>query len=135
MTPFDPAFLLIPILKAIKPVSSSRPCLWSSLTLPQSDGSVGLFQPLDDMFDEAVPKIVKSVNARTSDGALAIPPISPEDMLSLSRYDCIVNCLNRICDFQSAYAAQFSLSLFGSDCPHVIDKRRCHLGAHGLPLL
>jgi len=54
---------------------------------------------LDDIFDEAVPKIVQSVNGRTSSGDA--PPISPEDMLSLTRYDCIINGLNRICDFQN----------------------------------
>lgn len=86
MTPIDPVFLLIPILQAIKP----------------NDGSVGLFQPLDDIFDEAVPKIVQSVNGRTSSGdALAFPPISLEDTLSLARYDCIINGLNRICDLQN----------------------------------
>jgi hypothetical protein len=105
-------------------------------TLPQNDGSVGLFQPLDDIFDEAVPKIVQSVNGRiSSDDAQAFPPISPEDMLSLTRYDCIINCLNRICDFQSARTAQPSLSLLGRDCPHMTYKRRYHTGAHGLPLL
>ena len=98
----------------------SPPCLWLSLPQPQNDGSVGLFQPLDDIFDEAVQKIVRSVNGRTSsDDALAFPPISSEDMLSLTRYDCIVNGLNRICDFQSA-----PLSLLGRDCPHMIDEKQ-----------
>ena len=112
----------------------ARPYLWSIFSLTQNDGSAGLFQPLDDIFDEAVSKIVRSVNGRTSDDAPAFPPISPEDILSLTRYDCIVNCMNRICDFQSARAA-LSLSLLGRDCPHMIDKRRCHPRAHGLPLL
>jgi len=76
--------------------------------LPQNDGAVGLFQPLDDIFDEAVSKIVRSVNEGTQDDALAFPP---EDMLSLTRYDCVINSLNRICDSQSARATQSSLSL------------------------
>ena len=150
MTPIDPAFLLIPILKAIKLVSistsksllrlsplSSTPCSWSSFFLAlttQDDGSVGLFQPLDDIFDEAASKIVRSVNERTPDDAPGFPPISPEDMLSLTRYDCIISCMNRICDFQSACAA-LSPSLLGRYCPHMIDKRRCHPGAYRLPLL
>ncbi|KAH9992609.1 ribonuclease H2, subunit B [Russula vinacea] len=83
MTPIDPAFLLIPILLAIKP----------------NDGSAGLFQPLDDIFDEAMPKIVRAVNGGTSDDKF--PPISQEDMLFLTRCDCIVNALKRICDFQN----------------------------------
>lgn len=138
MTPIDPIFLLIPILQAIKPVSicleplsplPSRPCLWSSL--PQNDGSAGLFQPLDDIFDEAAPKIVRSVNERTlNDDALAFPPISAEDMMSLTRYDCIIDALNRICDSQSARP-----SLVGRDRPHMMDERRYHPGAHCLPLL
>jgi ribonuclease H2 subunit B len=122
MTPIDPVFLLIPILQAIKPVSiylraalfplpAQTVCLWSSLPQPQNDGSVGLFQPLDDIFDEAVQKIVQSVNGRTSsDDALAFPPISPEDVLSLTKYDCIINGLNRICDCQSAPLSLLSLS-------------------------
>jgi ribonuclease H2 subunit B len=129
MTPIDPVFLLIPILQAIKPVSiylESRPdrAYGRVYPQPQNDGSVGLFQPLDDIFDEAVPKIVQSVNGRTSSGDA--PPISPEDMLSLTRYDCIINGLNRICDFQSACAAQpslFSLSLSSEEIvPHMMDK-------------
>jgi len=95
-------------LPSSRALLSSRPCLWSSL--PQNDGSAGLFQPLDDIFDEAVPKIVGSVNRRTSDDSLAFPPISPEDMLSLTRYDCIMNVLNRICDFQSARPSLLYLS-------------------------
>jgi ribonuclease H2 subunit B len=123
MTPIDPVFLLIPMLQAIKPVSirllplfqtrpdQTRPCLWSSLPQPQNDGSAGLFQPLDDIFDEAVQKIVRPVNGRTSsDDALAFPPISPEDVLSLTKYDCIINGLNRICDCQSAPLSLLSLS-------------------------
>jgi ribonuclease H2 subunit B len=66
---------------------------------PQNDGSAGLFQPLDDIFDEAMPKIVQVVNKGTSDDA---SPISQEDMLFLTRCDCIVNALKKICDFQSA---------------------------------
>jgi len=97
MTPIDPAFFLIPILQAIKPVGKPP---YSSLVhaycSPQNDGSAGLFQPLDDILDEALPKI----NGRTSDDAF--PPISQEDMLFLTRCDCVVNALKRICDFQSA---------------------------------
>ncbi|KAF8482899.1 ribonuclease H2, subunit B [Russula ochroleuca] len=84
MTPIDPAFLLIPILQAIKP----------------NDGSAGLFQPLDDIFDEAMPKIVRSVNERTSEDA-SPHSISQEDMLFLTRCDCVINALKRICDFQN----------------------------------
>ena len=69
----------------------------AKFTLPQKDGSVGLFQPLDDIFDEALQTIVRSANGRTSsDDALAFPPISPEGMLSLTRYDCIIDGLNRM---------------------------------------
>ncbi|KAH9061335.1 ribonuclease H2, subunit B [Lactarius vividus] len=73
MTPIDPAFLVIPILQAIKP----------------KDGSAGIFQPMDDIFDEAASKIVQ--------GSTTIPQ---EDIVSLTRYDCIVDALKRVCDFQ-----------------------------------
>lgn len=80
----------------------------------QNDGSAGLFQPLDDIFDEAMPKIVRAVNGGTSDDKF--PPISQEDMLFLTRCDCIVNALKRICDFQSAPSRS---PLPSGDCPHI----------------
>ncbi|KAI0297102.1 ribonuclease H2, subunit B [Russula brevipes] len=82
MTPIDPTFLLIPILQTVKP----------------NDGSAGIFQPLDDILDEAAPKVVRDVNGRTSDDAL--PPICQEDLLSLTRCDCVVSAMKNICDFQ-----------------------------------
>jgi ribonuclease H2 subunit B len=102
MTPIDPAFLLIPILQAIKPVSKqSEPYLRDcAYCLLQNDGSAGIFQPLDDIFDEAVPKIVLAVNGTASDDVF--PHIIQEDMLFLTGCDCIVSSLKRLCDFQSA---------------------------------
>jgi len=102
MTPIDPAFLLIPILQAVKPVSKQlgpypRDCAYRLL---QNDGSAGIFQPLDDIFDEAVPNIVRAVNGTASDDAF--PHITQEDMLFLTRCDCIVSALKGLCDFQSA---------------------------------
>lgn len=102
MTPIDPAFLLIPILQAVKPVRKAFDSLSFRFTLtvlPQSDGSAGIFQPLDDIFDEAAPKIVQAVNGAASDNT---SPISQEDILFLTRCDCIVGALKMICDFQSA---------------------------------
>ncbi|KAI0305721.1 ribonuclease H2, subunit B [Multifurca ochricompacta] len=83
MTPIDPIFLLIPIFQAVKP----------------NDGSAGIFQPLDDIFDEAAPKIVQTVNRGASDDPFLI--ISQEDILFLTRCDCIITALKRICDFQN----------------------------------
>ncbi|KAH9978613.1 ribonuclease H2, subunit B [Lactifluus volemus] len=81
MTPIDPTFLLIPILQVLSP----------------RNGSTGIFQPLDDIFDEAAQKIVKGVNEGVTNNT---SPILQEDILSLTRYDCIVGALRRICDFQ-----------------------------------
>jgi len=81
MTPIDPAFLLIPILQAVKP----------------SDGSAGIFQPFNDIFDEAAAKVVQAVNGGASHNT---PIISQEDILFLTRCDCIVGALEMICDFQ-----------------------------------
>ncbi|KAH9176386.1 Ydr279p protein family-domain-containing protein [Lactarius sanguifluus] len=53
------------------------------------DGSAGIFQPMDDIFDEAASKIVQ--------GSTTIPQ---EDLISLTRYDCIIDALKRVCDFQ-----------------------------------
>ncbi|KAI9463581.1 ribonuclease H2, subunit B [Lactarius psammicola] len=73
MTPIDPAFLVIPILQVIKP----------------KDGSAGIFQPMDDIFDEAASKIVQGSAT-----------IAQEDIMSLTRYDCIADALKWVCDFQ-----------------------------------
>ena len=53
---------------------------------------------MDDIFDEAAQKIIKGVNEGVSNNT---SPVSQEDILSLTRYDCIVGALRRICDFQS----------------------------------
>jgi len=56
---------------------------------------------LDDIFDEAAPKIIGTINGKALDDSS--PPISQEDMLSLTRYDCVINALKSICDIQSAW--------------------------------
>jgi ribonuclease H2 subunit B len=120
MTPIDPAFLLIPILQTIKPVSNElelRTLQNYAYASPQNDGSAGLFQPLDDILDEAMPKIIRAVDGRTSDDTF--PSVSQEDVLFLTRCDCVINALKRICDFQSASAAVLSLG----DCPQMIDTQ------------
>lgn len=120
MTPMDPAFLLIPILQAIKPVRNElelRTLQNYAYASPQNDGSAGLFQPLDDILDEAMPKIIRAVDGRTSDEVF--PSISQEDVLFLTRCDCVINALKSICDFQSASAAVLSLG----GCPQMIDTQ------------
>jgi ribonuclease H2 subunit B len=47
-----------------------------------------------------VPKIVRAVNGTASDDAL--PHITQEDLLFLTKCDCVVSALKRICDSQSA---------------------------------
>jgi ribonuclease H2 subunit B len=44
---------------------------------------------LDDIFDEAASKTVQGSTT-----------ILQEDIISLTRYDCIANALERVCDFQ-----------------------------------
>jgi ribonuclease H2 subunit B len=80
--------------------------------LLQNDGSAGIFQPLDDIFDEAAPKIVRAVNGTASDDAF--PHITQEDLLFLTRCDCVVSALKRLCDFQSACCSP----LFQRLCSH-----------------
>ncbi|KAI9450522.1 ribonuclease H2, subunit B [Russula earlei] len=62
-------------------------------------GSAGIFQPLDDILDEAASKVVRTVNGTASDDGSS--PISQEDILSLTRCDCVLNALKKICDFQN----------------------------------
>jgi hypothetical protein len=83
---------------------------------------------MDDIFDEAVPKIARAVNETASDDSF--PRITQEDMLFLTRCDCVVKALKKICDFQGARRSP----VFGRLSSH--DKlRRHHHRAHGIPLL
>ena len=44
---------------------------------------------MDDIFEEAASKIIKGSAT-----------IQQEDIMSLTRYDCITDALKRVCDFQ-----------------------------------
>ncbi|VDC01652.1 unnamed protein product [Peniophora sp. CBMAI 1063] len=69
MTPIDPAFLLLPLLLAVRP----------------ADKSVGMFRPLDEVFDSAHEKLAG---------------VTSEDVSFLINLDCVVGAMRRICDVQ-----------------------------------
>ncbi|KAK0461281.1 ribonuclease H2, subunit B [Desarmillaria tabescens] len=74
LTPIDPAFLLIPILK---------------FTLA-TDGTAGNFRPADDMFEDAISKLsVKSNDL-----------ISVADITSFVEMDCTRTALRRVCEMK-----------------------------------
>ncbi|KZP17996.1 hypothetical protein FIBSPDRAFT_1046540 [Athelia psychrophila] len=78
MTPIDPVFLLIPILKAAHP----------------QDGSLGSFRPADDMFEEAATQLSK-VNPDEKDPSARLPS---KDILHLFTLPCVRKALKRACD-------------------------------------
>ncbi|KAI0062863.1 hypothetical protein BV25DRAFT_1884461 [Artomyces pyxidatus] len=80
MTPIDPSFLLLPILRAL---------------MPSKDTAVK-FLPLEDVFEEAVAK-----SAQLYDSSNPTNPsssISPPDIIALTKLDCVANAMRRICD-------------------------------------
>lgn len=69
MTPIDPAFILIPLLLAVRP----------------TDNGAGMFRPLDEVFDGVSEKLEN---------------VTPEDVESLIKLDCVGGAMRRICDVQ-----------------------------------
>ncbi|KAL5485367.1 hypothetical protein ACEPAI_8009 [Sanghuangporus weigelae] len=73
MTPIDPVFLLVPILKAASP----------------QDGSLGNFRTLDDILEGASTNLAKDENAEE---------LNPGDILKFGRLPCVQEGMRRICD-------------------------------------
>ncbi|EED81696.1 predicted protein [Postia placenta Mad-698-R] len=80
MTPVDPAFLLIPLLRHIVAV----------------DGSSGSFRPMDDLFEEAIAKLAQASNSSDVLEGVGIPRL--EDVNYLASFDCVQNSMKRICE-------------------------------------
>lgn len=74
LTPIDPAFLLIPILKS---------------TIP-SDGTSGNFRPADDIFEDAISKLSRESNDL----------VSAVDITSFVEMDCSRKALRRVCEMK-----------------------------------
>ncbi|EPQ57284.1 hypothetical protein GLOTRDRAFT_115274 [Gloeophyllum trabeum ATCC 11539] len=77
MTPIDPSFLLIPLLRA--------------------DGFVGTFRPLEDVFEEALPKLVEQSekNASPKDPTASI---SLRDLETFASLDCAKAAMKNACE-------------------------------------
>ncbi|KAL5528499.1 hypothetical protein ACEPAF_7635 [Sanghuangporus sanghuang] len=73
MTPIDPVFLLVPILKAASP----------------HDGSLGNFRTLDDILEGASANLVKDES---------VGELNPGDILELGRLPCMQEGMRKICD-------------------------------------
>ncbi|KAE9411259.1 hypothetical protein BT96DRAFT_952373 [Gymnopus androsaceus JB14] len=76
--PVDPAFLLIPILRAFSP----------------KDGSLGQFRTSDDIFEEAASKLEQKSSKDPSELILST------DVATFTSLDCCKDALPRICDVQ-----------------------------------
>ncbi|PBK74567.1 hypothetical protein ARMSODRAFT_1001380 [Armillaria solidipes] len=74
LTPIDPAFLLIPILKS---------------TIP-SDGTSGNFRPADDIFEDAISKLSRE----------STDLVSAVDITSFVEMDCTRRALRRVCEMK-----------------------------------
>lgn len=94
MNPIDPAFLLIPILKATIPVRWPVTVSTMILTSSQTDGTAGNFRPADDIFEQAASTIMAAPSLEGD------TPISLEDIQQLSSLRCTHIAMRRICDFK-----------------------------------
>lgn len=101
MTPVDPVFLLIPILRAALPVRVS-PINYieiHALTFAiQTDGTLGSFRPADDIFEEAAVQLTKAALKDKDPSTM----ISEKDVLFLLSLECIRNALKRMCDVKGS---------------------------------
>ncbi|KAK0195393.1 Ydr279p protein family-domain-containing protein [Armillaria mellea] len=77
LTPIDPAFLLIPILKS---------------TIP-SDGTSGNFRPADDIFEDAISRLSRESNDL----------VSAFDITSFVEMDCTRTALRRVCEMKGEF--------------------------------
>ncbi|KAI1794130.1 ribonuclease H2, subunit B [Ganoderma leucocontextum] len=78
MTPIDPVFLLIPLLRVTQPTAGS-----------------GNFLPPEDLIEEAANKLV-SGNSET--------PLSPDDVQRLSSLRCIQAAMQHVCEYKKITA-------------------------------
>jgi len=75
MTPVDPVFLLIPILRAAQP----------------ADGTPGKFRPIDDIFEESTLKLCTQERFSFLKSA---------DLSRFTALDCVRDAVKRMCDYQ-----------------------------------
>ncbi|KAJ3896757.1 ribonuclease H2, subunit B [Lentinula edodes] len=78
ITPVDPAFLLVPILRSFSP----------------KNGSLGQFRTADDIFEEAAIKLEQSSSKDSTE------TISAKDVATFASMNCCKDALTRICDSQ-----------------------------------
>ncbi|KAL4267731.1 Ribonuclease H2 subunit B [Pleurotus pulmonarius] len=76
MTPIDPTFLLLWVLRAAKPEAA------------------GLLRPADDIFEEAIANLTQS----TSEESRAAPAVSTEDLTRFVELDCTKRAMSRVCE-------------------------------------
>ncbi|TFK54172.1 hypothetical protein OE88DRAFT_1675650 [Heliocybe sulcata] len=81
MTPIDPSFLLIPLLRAIQP----------------ADGSPGTFRPLEDLFEEALPKLLELAeeNASPKDPSASL---ARRDLELFTSLECVKKAMKNVCE-------------------------------------
>ncbi|PIL36183.1 hypothetical protein GSI_01843 [Ganoderma sinense ZZ0214-1] len=95
MTPVDPVFLLIPLLRVTQPVILSllvhTPC---AEFLEQTTGS-GNFLPPEDLIEDAASKLL-SGNSQ--------PILSPDDVQHLSSLRCVQAAMRHVCDYKEITA-------------------------------
>ncbi|KAG6378137.1 hypothetical protein JVT61DRAFT_13825 [Boletus reticuloceps] len=80
MTPVDPLFLLIPILRAIK----------------QLNGGIGSFRPAEDIFEDAARHMTES--SMTSPSQDTSMHVRVEDIMKFGALECTKKAMKRLCD-------------------------------------
>ncbi|KAF8558009.1 hypothetical protein OG21DRAFT_1475189 [Imleria badia] len=84
MTPVDPLFLLIPILRAIK----------------QPSGGIGNFRPADDIFEDAARNVAEASMADQDASA----SVGVEDVMRFAALECTKGAMKRLCDIKEITA-------------------------------
>jgi hypothetical protein len=93
MTPVDPVFLLIPIVRAVYKVRVPFHWLLLVLLLKQ-DRTLGNFRPMDDILDDAVTVLT------SQDGKIITPDIqlSRQDLVKFTSMKCVASAMKNLCE-------------------------------------
>ncbi|KAF8135661.1 ribonuclease H2, subunit B [Boletus edulis] len=86
MTPVDPLFLLIPLLRAIK----------------QLNGGIGSFRPAEDIFEDAARHMTES--SMTSPSQDTSMHVRVEDIMKFGALECTKKAMKRLCDVKEITA-------------------------------
>ena len=106
VTPVDPVFLLIPVVRIVYKVRdlSFLLCL---LSTSKQEGAPANFRPIDHIFDDAV-------TALTSENGKNAPPdqvLSRRDLVKFTSMKCVVSAMKHLCEVKSKILSPLRVEL------------------------